>query len=236
MQHILSYTRRAADDYNMISDGDKIAVGVSGGKDSITLALALNELKNFYPQKFEIVPITLDMGLGDGDFSQLIRFFASHKMDLIVKKTNIAEILFDIRKEKNPCSLCAKLRRGLLHNTALEMGCKKVALGHHKDDVVETLFLCQFFEGRLHCFTPVTYLDRKDIHLIRPLIYMSENKIADFVRRMEIPVVKNPCPANGHTKRQYIKELLENLSKENPGLRERLFTAVKGGIRGWVFD
>ncbi|MBR5218947.1 MAG: tRNA 2-thiocytidine(32) synthetase TtcA [Clostridia bacterium] len=228
MRRALSFVRRAVDDYNMINDGDRIAVGVSGGKDSITLALALNALKRFYPKKFEVVPITLDMGFKDADFEPLRQMFAQHGMELIVKKTDIAEILFDIRKEKNPCSLCAKMRRGALHDAAIENGCRKVALGHHRDDVIETFFLCLFYEGRISCFNPVTYLDRKDVHVIRPLIYMSESDVRGFVARNTVTIVKNPCPADGNTKRQYVKDLITSLTKENHGLKERLFTAVQG--------
>ena len=232
MRRALSFVRRAVDDYKMINDGDRIAVGVSGGKDSITLALTLDALKRVYPKKFEVVPITLDMGFEDANFEPLQDFFAQRGMNLIVKKTNIAEILFDIRKEKNPCSLCSKLRRGALHDAALEEGCRKVALGHHGDDVIETFFLCLFYEGRISCFSPVTYLDRKNIHVIRPLIYMSESDVRGFVTRNSVEVLKNPCPADGYTKRQYMKELITSLTKENHGLKERLFTAVKG-LEDW---
>lgn len=233
MQRILSFMRRAIDDYQMILDGDNIAVGVSGGKDSITLALALNSLKRFYPKPFNVVPITLDMGLEGVSLKPLSEFFKENGMDLIIKKTNIAEVVFDIRKEKNPCSLCAKLRRGALHDAALEAGCRKVALGHHNDDVLETFFLCLFYESRIHCFSPVTYLDRKDIHLIRPFIYLPEQYIMGFVKRIGAPVVKNPCPANGYTKRQYVKELIGYLSRENHGLKDRLFHAVKTSLDDW---
>lgn len=236
MRRVLSYVRRAVDDYNMISDGDRIAVGVSGGKDSVTLALALNALKRFYPKKFEIVPITLDMGLNGMDFTPLSDFFKEQGMDLIIKKTNIAEILFDIRQEKNPCSLCAKLRRGALHDAALEAGCRKVALGHHNDDVLETFFLCLFYEGRISCFSPVTYLDRKDIHLIRPLIYMSESDVKGFITRSSSVVVHNTCPADGYTKRQYAKDLIISLTKENHGLKERLFTAITNHLDDWKIN
>lgn len=233
MQHALSRLRRAVDDYNMIEDGDKIAVGVSGGKDSITLALTLNALSKFYPKKFEVIPITLDMGLEGVDFGPLSAYFESQGMNLIVKKTNIGEILFDIRKETNPCSLCAKLRRGALHDAAIENGSRKVALGHHCDDVIETFMLCLMYEGRIHCFNPVTYLDRKDIYVIRPLIYMWESDVINFINRSGVQIVKNPCPANGYTKRQYIKELLRDLTSDNPGLKERIFTAMSGSLETW---
>ena len=236
MQRVLSYVRRAIDDYNMIDDGDKIAVGVSGGKDSVTLALALNALRRFYPKKFDVVPIMLDMGFKDADFSALSKLFSEHGMDLIIKKTDIAEIIFDIRKEDNPCSLCAKMRRGALHDAAKEVGCNKVSLGHHFDDVIETFFLCLFYEGRLSCFSPVTYLDRKDITVIRPLIYMNESDVIGFVNRNNIITVKNPCPADGKTKRQEIKELISLLSADSNGLKDRVFTALKNGLVNWRFE
>lgn len=236
MQKVLSYIRRAVDDYHMIAEGDRIAVGVSGGKDSVTLALALHALSRFYPRKFEVVPITLSMGFPGVDFSPLQAYFETQGMHLIVKETNIAEILFDIRKETNPCSLCAKLRRGALHDAALEAGCRKVALGHHNDDALETFILCLFYEGRLHSFSPVTYLDRKDIHLIRPMLYMQESDVVGFINRSGAPVIHNPCPANGYTKRQYAKELLADLSRENRGLKERIFTAMTNGLENYRKD
>ncbi|MBQ7032354.1 MAG: tRNA 2-thiocytidine(32) synthetase TtcA [Clostridia bacterium] len=236
MQKVLSYVRRAVDDYHMIEEGDKIAVGVSGGKDSVTLALALHALSRFYPKKFEVVPITLSLGFDTMDFAPLAAYFEAQGLPLIIKETNIAEILFDIRREPNPCSLCAKLRRGALHDAAIEAGCRKVALGHHNDDALETFILCLFYEGRLHSFSPVTYLDRKDIHLIRPMLYMQEADVVGFIKRSGAPVVHNPCPANGYTKRQYAKELLAELSRENRGLKERIFTAMTNGLENYRKD
>ncbi|MBE7062410.1 MAG: tRNA 2-thiocytidine(32) synthetase TtcA [Ruminococcaceae bacterium] len=236
MQKVLSYVRRAVDDYHMIEEGDKIAVGVSGGKDSVTLALALHALSRFYPKKFEVVPITLSLGFDTMDFAPLAAYFEAQGLPLIIKETNIAEILFDIRREPNPCSLCAKLRRGALHDEAIEAGCRKVALGHHNDDALETFILCLFYEGRLHSFSPVTYLDRKDIHLIRPMLYMQEADVVGFIKRSGAPVVHNPCPANGYTKRQYAKELLAELSRENRGLKERIFTAMTNGLENYRKD
>lgn len=233
MQRVLSFVRRAVEDYHMIEDGDRIAVGVSGGKDSVTLALALHALKRFYPKQFEIVPITLSMGFENMDFTPLVSYFEGEGLPLYVQETNIAEILFDIRKEKNPCSLCAKLRRGALHDAALAHGCNKVALGHHNDDVLETFILSLFYEGRLHCFSPVTYLDRKKIHLIRPMIYMTEQDVLGFIHRHGAPIVKNPCPADGFTKRQYAKDLLSDLCRENRGLKERMFTALSTSLENW---
>lgn len=234
MRKILSYTRRAVDDYNMINEGDRIAVGVSGGKDSITLMLAMKALQRFYPKKFELCAVSLSMGYKETDYTPLIDLCRENDIEFILQETKIAEIVFDIRNEKNPCSLCAKLRRGALHDAALENGCNKVALGHHNDDVLETFFLCLFNEGRISCFSPVTFLDRKKIYLIRPFVYMPEKEIKRFVAANEIPVIHNPCPANGYTQRQYMKDLIKQLSHENKGLKERIFTAVKNSeINGW---
>ena len=236
MRRVLSYIRRAVDDYKMINEGDRIAVGISGGKDSSTLALGLNALKRFYPQRFEIVPISLDMGFNGMDYSPLTECFKNAGMDLIIQKTNIAEIVFDIRQEKSPCSLCAKLRRGALHDAAKEHGCNKVALGHHFDDVIETFFLSLFYEGRIGCFSPVTYLDRKDIHVIRPLIYMTEHQVIGFMNRNSVPTVKSSCPADGNTKREEMKNLLKRLNSENHGLSERVFTAIKDTLPDWKIN
>ncbi len=234
MKKILSYTRRAVDDYNMIEYGDKIAVGVSGGKDSMALMLALNSLKRFYPKKFDIVAISLSLGFEEMDFSPLERLAEKENINLVIEKTQISEIVFDVRKEPNPCSLCAKMRRGALHDAAIKNGCNKVALGHHFDDVIETFFLCLFNEARINCFSPVTYLDRKQITMIRPFIYLPEKEIKYFVSKNDIPILHNPCPADGNTKRQYMKDLIRGLEKENKGLYERIFHAIKESeIQGW---
>lgn len=234
LQRIMSYVRRAIEDYDMIQDGDRIAVGVSGGKDSLTLLRALKGLQLFYPKQFELEAITLTMGFDDFDVSGVREMCKDIGVHYTVVPTNIAEVIFDIRKESNPCSLCAKMRRGALHDAALELGCKKVALGHHFDDVIETFFMSLFFEGRINCFSPVTYLDRKDITLIRPMIYLPEKVIKGFVNKVPLPVVESPCPANGHTKRQYMKDLLRDLNRENKGLKERIFGAIqRSEIQGW---
>ena len=177
MKKILSRTRRAVDDYHMIAEGDKIAVGVSGGKDSLTLLCALAELRRFYPNKFDILALSIDMGFDGTDFSKVQELCEKIGVEYIIEKTDIAEVVFDIRKESNPCSLCAKMRRGGVNDLAVKNGCNKVALGHHNEDVLETFFLSLFYEGRLGCFSPVTYLSRKDIHVIRPLIYVAEGDI-----------------------------------------------------------
>ncbi len=232
MQKLLSYVRRATDDYKMIEENDVITVGVSGGKDSLALLCALAKLRGFYPKKFDVKAVTLSLGYKEMSFDNIARLCEELDVEYIVKETDIAQILFDIRKEKNPCSLCAKMRRGALHDCALELGSRKVALGHHFDDVLETFMLCLIFEGRVSCFSPVTYLDRKDITVIRPLIYAPESFIGGFARKHALPVEKNPCPADKHTKREYIKQLIHNLESENPGLRARLFTAIEGAHAG----
>ncbi|HIT85919.1 MAG TPA: tRNA 2-thiocytidine(32) synthetase TtcA [Candidatus Ornithomonoglobus intestinigallinarum] len=234
MKKVVSLTRRAIEDYNMINEGDKIAVGVSGGKDSLVLLCALAELSRYYPKKFTVTALTLDMG-GDGDFSEIEALCARLGVEYYVKRTNIREVVFDIRKEKNPCSLCAKLRRGALTDFAIEHGCRKIALGHHNDDVLETFFLCLMYEGRIHCFSPVTHLDRRGVFQIRPMIYVRERDIRGAARNAGLNVVKSGCPADGTTKREEMKELIARLEKEQPpGLRKRLFRAVRdSSIDGW---
>ena len=237
MQKILSYMRRAVDDYNMIDEGDKIALGVSGGKDSLTLLAGLAAMRRFYPKKYDITAITLDLGYDDMDFGPIATMCDELNVEYRIIKTDIKEIVFDIRKEENPCSLCAKMRRGALNNAAIDAGCRKVALGHHNEDVNETFMLSLMFEGRIGCFSPVTYLDRMDVHLIRPLIYAPEAYIKGFAKQAKLPVVKNSCPADGNTKRQEVKELLHQLNKDFPGLKERMFGAVKrSSISGWDGD
>ena len=227
MQKLLSYTRRAVDHYHMIEAGDRIAVGVSGGKDSLALLTALSGLRRFYPNPYEVVAITLEMGYAEMDFSPVQSLCDTLGVPYIRVPTQIKQIVFDVRQEESPCSLCAKLRRGALHEAALAAGCKKVALGHHFDDVVETYMLSLMYEGRISCFKPVTYLDRKGVTLIRPLIYTPEHFIRSFARREALPIVENPCPADGNTKRQEVKDLLKALEQEHRGLRERIFGAIQ---------
>ena len=228
-KRILSFTRRAIDDYDMIREGDKIAVGVSAGKDSLTLLCALAELRRFYPKKFELCAITVDMGFDGTDFSRIRKLCEELDVPYTVVPTEISRIIFDVRKEKNPCSLCAKMRRGALHTAAKELGCNTVALGHHFDDVVETFMLNLFFEGRLGCFQPVTYLSRMDLRLIRPMIYMPDKDVRYFAKNAELPVVKSTCPADGNTQREEMKQLLARLDRENRGLRYRIFGAIQRG-------
>ena len=229
IKRVLSFVRRAIDDYGMIEDGDRIAVGVSAGKDSLTLLCALAELRRFYPKKFNLLAITVDMGFEGMDFSPIKRFCDELEVEYEIVPTQISKIIFDVRKEKNPCSLCAKMRRGALYNYAKERGCNKVALGHHFDDVVETFMLNLFYEGRLGCFQPVTYLSNTDITLIRPMIYMPEKDVRYFASKTELPIQKSPCPADGNTEREEMKKLLASLERENKGLRYRIFGAIQRG-------
>lgn len=226
MNQILSYTRRCVEDYAMLSPGDRIAVGVSGGKDSLVLLAALAKLKTFYPAPFELEALTVDMG-GGMDFGPVADYCASIGVPYTRLETDIFEIIFDLRKEKNPCSLCAKMRRGALHDAMQERGLNKVALGHHFDDAVETFFLSLFYEGRLSCFQPVTYLDRTGITQIRPLLYCGEGMLRSAAARNHLPVVKNPCPADGSTRRQEVKELVRDLSRQYPKLKDYVFGAMQ---------
>ncbi|MBQ7821375.1 MAG: tRNA 2-thiocytidine(32) synthetase TtcA [Clostridia bacterium] len=235
IRRILSYVRRAVDDYGMIEEGDKIAVGVSGGKDSLTLLAAMQEMRLFYPISYEVYAVVIDMGFEGADFSAIQAFCDKLGVPLKIVKTNISHIIFDVRKEKNPCSLCARMRRGTLHDAVLELGCNKLALGHHYDDVLETFMLNLFHEGRLGTFSPVTYLDRKGLTMIRPLIYAPEKDIRYFVSKTPLPVMKSPCPADGATKREEMKVFLKKLEYEHHnGLKHRMFKAIcKSGIDGW---
>ncbi|HZJ58312.1 MAG TPA: ATP-binding protein [Clostridia bacterium] len=227
MRKILGCLKRAVEDFNMIEEGDRIAVGVSGGKDSLVLLKALRLYQYMSPVEYELEAITLDMGYDGTDWTGVKDFCGDLGIPYTIKDTNIAAIVFDVRREKNPCSLCANLRRGALNNAALGLGCKKVALGHHREDVIETLFLSMFYEARLNTFSPVTYLDRRDITLIRPMIYVPETDIKRAVSRHDIPVVFNPCPANGNTKRDYIKNLLHDISGEIPNVHEQILGALR---------
>ena len=229
IKRILSYTRRALDDYAMIEPNEKIAVGVSAGKDSLTLLCAMAELRRFYPVPFELCAITIDMGFEGTDFSKISALCEQLDVPYHIVPTEISHIIFDVRKEKNPCSLCAKMRRGALHNAAKELGCTTVALGHHFDDAVETFMLNLFFEGRLGCFSPVTYLSRVGLKMIRPMIYMPEKDIRYFASKVELPVVKSPCPADGNTQREEMKQLLRELDRKHEGLRYRIFGAMQRG-------
>lgn len=237
VRRILSFTRRAVDDYKMISDGDRIAVGVSGGKDSLALLCALAALRKFYPKKFELEAITMDPGFykaGFGDenqtkagFDELAKLCEQLEVNFTLFDTEIAKIIFDVRKEKSPCSLCARMRRGALHDNAKLLGCNKIALGHHFDDAVETFMMNLFNEGRIGCFSPVTYLDRKDITLIRPLVYAPEKDIKYFINHSDLPVLSSPCPMDKNSDRERVKTLLAGLEKDSKGLKYRIFGAMQ---------
>ena len=229
LQQLLSYVRRAIDDYEMIENDDKIAVGISGGKDSLTLLHALAALRRFYPKSFELRAITVDLGFGNLDPGQIETMCQELNVEYTIVKTDIAQIVFDERKESNPCSLCAKMRKGALNEAIKKMGCNKVAYAHHKDDVIETMMLSLLFEGRFHTFAPVTYLDRMDVTVIRPLIYVEEADVIGFVNKNNLPVVKSPCPADGNTKREYVHQLLQRLNQEHHGVKNRMFTAICTG-------
>ena len=229
MQKLLSYMRSACQQYEMIKDGDRIAVGVSGGKDSMALLAAMADLRLFYPQKFELVAITLDPRFGgeDADYSAVEDFCKEREIEYIIKRTQLAEVIFDIRKESNPCSLCARMRRGALHDAAKAAGCNKIALGHHLDDVAETFIMNLFNGGTLDCFMPVTYLSRKDIYMIRPMIFARESDCARVVRKGNLPIVKSKCPADGTTERQEVKEFLNSLEKKYGNVREKILGAMQ---------
>ena len=226
MQHLMGLVRRCVDDYQMIEAGDRIAVGVSGGKDSLVLLALMAGLQKYYPKPFELAAITIDMGLGM-DFGPVEDFCKSLGIPFTCVKTEIGPLIFDVRKEKNPCSMCAKMRRGALNDALKAMGFNKIALGHHYDDAVETFLLSLFYEGRLSCFQPVTYLSRMDVTQIRPMLYIGEKAVESFTRRQNLPVVENRCPADKSTKRQEVKDLLAVLQKQYPDLKTKIFGAMQ---------
>ena len=235
LQQLMSQTRRAIDDYGMIHTGDKIAIGISGGKDSLTLLYALHGLQRFYPEKFDLEAITVDLGNPDFDLSHIRHLCETMQIPYTVVKTGIAQIVFEERKEKNPCSLCAKMRKGALNDAVKKLGCNKIAYAHHKDDIVETMMISLIYEGHFYSFPPITHLDRTNLTVIRPLMYVSEADVKGFCRKYQLPVVKSPCPADGYTKRQYVKDLLRKLNLENPGVKERMFSAIiNGNISDWT--
>ena len=236
LQQVLSYIRRAVDDYHMIEENDKIAIGISGGKDSLTLLYGLHGLKRFYPIKFDIHAVTVDLGFDNLNLDKIKEICKELEIEYTIVKTDIADVIFNQRKETNPCSLCAKMRKGALNDAIKATGCNKVAYAHHKDDVIETMLMSLIYEGRFHTFSPVTYLDRMDLTVIRPLMYMNEADVIGFINKYEVPVVKSPCPADGHTKREYIKNLLKTINQENPGVKERMFTAIQNGIKPYELD
>lgn len=237
IRRLLSFARRAVQDYDMIETGDVIAVGVSGGKDSLALLLTLWNLSLFYPKKFEVVALTIDMGFEGSDFSPIERLCDELGIRYRVVKSNIAEIIFNERKEANPCALCAKMRRGMIHDAAKEMGANKVALGHNFDDLLETFMMNLFNEGRIGAFSPVTYLDRKDITVIRPLALAYEKDIIYFINSNELPIIKSLCPEDKFTDREKYKQMLYSMDRERVGTMHRLFEAMKkSDVDGWGTD
>lgn len=223
LQQLLSLTRKCVDKYNLIKSGDKIAVACSGGKDSISLGVALNALKRFYPVDFSLIVVSCDMGFKNVKFDDLEHFFTDLNIEFHILKTDIADIIFNERKESNPCSLCSKMRKGALYPYLKELGANKVALGHNKDDMIETMLMSELYEGRINTLKPKTYLDRTDITVIRPLLYVDEKDIIGFANSYPLPIIKSKCPADGNTKREYAKNLMKQLIKENIGAKESLF-------------
>lgn len=236
LQQLLSLARRAVEDYEMIEEGDKIAVGLSGGKDSVALLNILASLKRFYPKKFEVIAITVDMGLGydEQEVKDMQKLCETLGVFYHIEKTDIGEIVFNVRKEPNPCALCAKMRRGALNEATKKLGCNKVALGHHADDLSETLFLSMIYEGRLSTFSPVTFLDKTGLTVIRPMIYIPEKDISSFSKTQ--PILHNPCPADKHTQREYVKKLLNDIRKDIPFAKDRIHSAITHPERYNLFD
>jgi tRNA(Ile)-lysidine synthase TilS/MesJ len=233
-QRLLSYTRQAIQEYSMIEEGDCIAVGVSAGKDSLALLVALKELSLFYPKAFKVEAITVSLGFDNFDLSGVTDLCKNLDIPYTIYETQIARIIFEERKEKNPCSLCSKMRKGALYDKAKERGCNKIALGHNLDDLNETLLMSLFYEGRIHTMPPIAYLQEVDLTLIRPLIYAREAEIKTFAKKENLPVVKSPCPADGHTKREEVKNLIASLQKDIPKVDANLFGAIKRSyIPGW---
>lgn len=236
MQKLLGFMRRACDQYKMIEDGDRIAVALSGGKDSAALLTGLVRLRGFLGPQFELVGLTLDPCFGgeETDYTPLTEYCASLGVEHQIKRTEIGRVVFEERNEKHPCSLCARLRRGSLHDAARALGCNKLALGHHRDDAVETFLMNLFIEGRIGCFQPVTYLSRKEITMIRPMVLAPEKDVQRAVRTLEMPVVKSRCPADGATRRQWAKEYLAEMERTDKGFKNRLLGAMqRKGIDGW---
>ena len=231
---ITSLVRRCIEDYDMIADGETVAVGVSGGKDSVSLLCALASLRGYFPKKFNLHAITLDAGFEGADFKPIAELCDELQVPYTLHQTDIASVVFDVRNETNPCSLCAKMRRGALAGEITKLGIKKIALAHHYDDAIETFLMSLLFEGRLHCFQPVTYLDRTDTTQIRPMLYVNEASIIEFIKSNNLPAIHNPCPMNGVSKREEVKTLLKTLSSTYPDLRSKLFGAIKRlPLKGW---
>lgn len=236
VQLLMGYIRRAVQQYDMLQDGDKVAVGVSGGKDSVALLVGLAGIRRYIGIHFDLAAITLDLGFDgiESDYTPIRQLCEELGVEYVEKATNIGHVVFDIRKETNPCALCAKMRRGALHDLAKELGCNKLALGHHYNDAIETFMMNLLIEGRIGCFAPVTYLHRKDITVIRPLCLAPEKDVISAVRRNQLPVVKSRCPADKGTAREEMKQFLKELEKEHNGVTKRIFGAMtRGHVDGW---
>lgn len=233
MQRILSYMRKAIEEYKMIEEGDKIAVCLSGGKDSITMLQALKALQRFYPKKFELIAISIHPGFEFFDTEFLQKNCDNLEIPLFIEKSNAKEIVFDVRKEKNPCSLCANLRRGVINSVAIREACNKIALGHNQDDVLETFLLNLLYTGNIGTFAPVSYMDRSKITLIRPLVYTPEKEIRRFIRKNNLKVMPKVCPMDGTSKREDMKQLIFTLSKNIPMIRANLFGAIQRNLEDW---
>ena len=235
VQKLLSLIRQSCERYEMIEEGDKIAVGVSGGKDSLTLLYGLKELSRFYPKHFTVTAICVDLGYANTDFTGIEAYCEKLGVELTIIHTQIGKIVMEERKEHNPCSLCAKLRKGALPDEVVRQGCNVIAYAHHKDDFVETMLMSMIYQGQFYAFPPVTWFEDKGIRVIRPLMYVEEGQVRGFIRRQEIRILKSPCPVDGTTRRAYVKDLLMKLDRETPGAKERMFHAiVTGNIYDWV--
>jgi tRNA(Ile)-lysidine synthase TilS/MesJ len=234
LQKLLSLVRQAVERYGMIEEGDRIAVGVSGGKDSLTLLWAMKELSRFYPKKFTVCAVCVDLGYENTDFSGIRQYCADLDVELSVVHTQIGKIVLEERKETNPCSLCAKMRKGALVQEVLRLGCNKIAYAHHKDDFVETMLMSMLFQGQFYAFPPVTCFEDTGLKVLRPLMLVEEAEVKGFCKRYQIPVMKSPCPVDGTTKRAYAKALCAQIQREHPGAKERMFHAiVHGQISDW---
>ena len=237
MQRLEGLMRKAIQEYGMIAPGDRVCVGVSGGKDSVALTVGLARLREYLGISFELVAVSLDPQFGGtpADYSLLEKLFAEYNVEYHIRRSEIGHVVFDLRREKNPCALCAKMRRGLLHNTAKELGCNRVALGHHLDDAVETFYMNLWGEGRLGCFSPVTWLSRKELYLIRPMVLATEAEVRRAVRELDLPVVKSACPADGATRRQEMKDYVADMAKKDPAFRQKMLGALQdAGLDGWA--
>ena len=236
MQTILGYMRRAIQEYDLIQSDDHICVGISGGKDSVALLCGLARLRRFFERPYSLYAVTLDPCFSgiQTDYSPIQALCEKLEVPYVIKRTEIGEIVFDTRQESNPCSLCARMRRGLLHDTAKSLGCNVIALGHHYNDAIETFMMNLFYEGRIGCFSPKSYLSRKNLWMIRPLVLLEEKEILRVVRREQLPVVKSRCPVDGDTSREKMKRYLQDMEKQYPGIQKRIFGAMRrANIDGW---